>query len=93
MRSNGAFTFELTIIFLVYVTIIWCIASVPLTQASPIADERRIEEFLNNGNSTWWQIVDPSQSSSSGQLLYIQPVNLDEGHIHSCYQYKVSCSS
>ena len=80
-------SFVLSILFVVIITITWC--TVLTTVASLVGEEGRIEEFLNDNNSTWWQIIDTSPSSKPGQLLYIQPVNLDEGHIHSCYQYKV----
>ena len=77
-------SFALSIIFVVVITIIMWTMVVSL-----LGEEGRIEQFLNDSNSTWWQIIDTSPSSKPGQLLYIQPVNLDEGHIHSCYQYKV----
>ena len=79
-------SFALSIIFVVVITIIMWTMVVSL-----LGEEGRIEKFLNDSNSTWWQIIDTSPSSKPGQLLYIQPVNLDEGHIHSCYQYKVIC--
>ena len=46
-----------------------------------------IDAYLSQERIHWWQIDDPSHISS--HILFVRPVNLDEGNIHSCYQYKV----
>ena len=45
-----------------------------------------IEVFLNEKHDDWW-IVD--QERDKTRQVYIRFVDLDEGKIHSCYQYKV----
>lgn len=44
-----------------------------------------IELFLNEKHDDWW-IVD--QEKGRTRQVFIRFVELDEGKIHSCYQYK-----
>lgn len=63
-------------------TIYW---NIVVTISSKIDDA--IEVFLNEKHDDWW-IVD--QERDKTRKVYIRSVDLDEGKIHSCYQYKVN---
>lgn len=45
----------------------------------------RKSTLLIGETDEWWQL----ETSPLDQLIFVRSVDLDEGHIHSCYEYKV----
>jgi len=69
-------------LFIVITEVLWNFAkALNLTTNTYCGTAENI--FVSNDSDNWWQVhTQPDQS------IFVRSVDLDEGHIHSCYEYK-----